>query len=139
MHDHQVQKEHLHRRDDRDDVRNQLAMALAIDEHRNRPEHRQQEHPEHDRAVEPAPVRGDPVEQRLHAVGVVVDVLDGIVADEERVDDDGRRHGHQRGNQIERADAALDQPPRTAPRADDRDDAGVAADDERGEQQKCPQ
>ena len=43
---------------------------------------------------------------------------------------------HQRGDQVERADAAFDQPPRAAPRADDRHDRRVAADDERGEQQE---
>ena len=55
---------------------------------------------------------------------------------EERVDHDGRRAGHQRADQIERADAALDQPPRPPPRAGHRDDRRVGADDERREQQE---
>ena len=39
-------------------------------------------------------------------------------------------------DQVERADAALDQPARAPARAGDRDDRGVAADDERGEQEE---
>ena len=40
--DHQVEEEHLHARDDRDHIRNQLTVPLAVDVHRHRPEARQQ-------------------------------------------------------------------------------------------------
>ena len=75
-----IEKEHLHGRDGGDDVGDELAVALAVHVDRQRSEDRQQEHPEHDRAVEAAPVRRDLVEQRLHAVRVVHDVLDRVVA-----------------------------------------------------------
>ena len=53
--DHQEDEEHLRGGDHRDDVGNQLAVALAIEVNRDRAEDRQQGDPEHDRAVEPAP------------------------------------------------------------------------------------
>src|SRR5438046_2668497 len=58
------------------------------------------------------------------------DVFDREIVRQKRVDHDGRRARHQRGDQIERPDAAFDQAPRPAPRADDRDHCGIAADDE---------
>jgi hypothetical protein len=42
VHDHQEEEEHLHNRDDRNDVGNELAMALAIDVHRDGTEYGQQ-------------------------------------------------------------------------------------------------
>ena len=107
--DHQEQEEHLDDRDHSDDVRHQLAMALAIDVDGGRTEDRQQKHPEHDRAVETAPVRRDLVEQRLNGVGVTLDVVDGVIAGDESVDDDARGHRHQRRDEVERADAGVDQ------------------------------
>ena len=53
--------------------------------------------------------------------------------------DDRRGDRHERGDQVERADPALNQPARAAPRADDRGDGGVAAHDERREQEKRPE
>ncbi len=121
---------------DRDDPGNQLAVALAVDVHGDRAEHREQEHPEHDRAVEPAPVRRDLVEERLRGIRVPLHVLDGVVVGDEGVDQDGRRQRHQRGDEVERADAALDEPCRPPPRAGDRRGDRVRAGDERGEEQK---
>ena len=109
VHDHQVEEEHLHAGNDRDDVGNQLAMTFAVDVHGNRAEDRQQKHPEHDRAVEPAPIRGDLVEDGLDAVGVMRDVLDREVVRQERVDHDARGHDHERRDQVKRADAAFNQ------------------------------
>ncbi len=134
VNDHQEQEERLDDRDDRDDVRDQLAMPLAVGRDGECAEHRQQEHPEENRAVQAAPVRGDLVEQRLLEIGVALDVLDRVVADDERVDDDARGHRHQRGGQVEGADARLDHPRRAAPRAGDRDRGRIDADDE-GRQQ----
>ena len=53
--------------------------------------------------------------------------------------DDRRRDRHQRGDQVEGADAAFNQPARAAAGADDRDDRRVAAHDERREQEKRPE
>ena len=133
---HQVQEEHLHRGDGGDDIGNQLAVPLAVHVDRQRSEDRQEEHPEHDRAVQPAPVRRDLVEQRLHAVRIVRDVLDGVVAGQERIDQHGRRRDHERADQVERADAAFNQRARSASCADHRDDGGVAARDEGGKKEK---
>ncbi len=117
VHDHQEDEEHLDGRDHRDDVGNQLAMPLAVGVDGDRPEDPEQEHPEHDRAVEPAPVRGDLVGQRLRGVRVALHVLDRVVVGDEGVDHHRRRDRHQRGDQIERADAAFDQAPRSPPGA----------------------
>ncbi len=136
VHDHQVEKEHLHHRDRRDDVGDQLAVPFPIHVDRARSEDRQQEHPEHDRAVEPAPVGRDLVEQRLHAVRVVRDVLDREVVGEKGVDHHRRGDGHERRGEVEGAGAALDERPRTAPRSRHRNHRRVAADDERGKQQE---
>ena len=133
VHHHQKQEEHLHDGDDGDNVRDELTVTLAIEVDGGRSEQRQQEHPEHDRPVEPAPVRGDLVEERLHAVGVVRDVPDAEIVGEKRVDDHRGRHRHQRGDEVERADAAFDQTAGAAPRAGDRDAGGITAGDERGE------
>jgi hypothetical protein len=133
VHHHQKEEEHLNGGDDGHDIRNQLAVALAVHVDRRRPEDRQQEHPEHDRAVEPAPVRCDLVEERLDAVRVVRDVSDREVVGQEGVDDDRRRDGHQRGHEVKRADAALNQPARSEPCPGHRHSSGVTADDERGQ------
>ena len=106
---HQIQEEHLNGRDGGDDVRDQLAVALSIHPDRTRSEDREQKHPEHDRAVEPAPVRRDLVEERLDAVRVVRDVADGKIVGQERVDHHRRCAGHQRGDEVEGTDAALNQ------------------------------
>ncbi len=115
--DHQEEEEHLHRADERHDVRNQFAMPFPVHLHRHRAEQRQQEHPEHHRTVEPAPVGGDLVEDRLDAVGVALHVADGEIPRHERIDDDAGGHRHQRGDGVERADAAFNQPIVMAPRA----------------------
>src|SRR5262249_35004615 len=117
-------------------VGDQLAVALAIHIDSDTAEDRQQEHPEHDRAVEPAPVRSDFVEKRLNAVRVVDNVLDGKVVGEKRVDHDGRGDRHERRDQIEGTDAAFDEAPRTATRANHRGNGRVAADNEAGEEEK---
>ena len=128
--DHEEQKEHLHPADHRDDVGNQLAMAVAIHVHGQAAEARQQEHPEHDRAVEPAPVGRDLEEQRLERIGIARHVPDGEIVGDEGMDHQHRRHHHQRRHHVERADAAFDEPPRPAPRAGHRHGGRVAADDE---------
>ena len=92
-------------------------MTIAIDLHRHRPEQRQQEHPEHHGAVETTPVRGDLVKEGLHAIGVPLNVADGIVTGDEGVDDDARGHRHQRGDGIERTDATFDEAGITPARA----------------------
>ena len=69
----------------------------------------EQEHPEHHGAVETTPVRGDLVKEGLHAIGVPLNVADGIVTGDEGVDDDARGHRHQRGDGIERGDTAFDE------------------------------
>jgi hypothetical protein len=76
VHHHQQEEEHLDGGDDGHNVRNQLAMTFAIRVDRSAPKEREQKYPEHDRAVEAAPVRGDLVEERQRGVGIVVDVLD---------------------------------------------------------------
>ena len=53
---------------DRDHIRDQLAVAVAVHVHRQAAEARQQEHPEHDRAVETAPIRRDLEKQRLDRI-----------------------------------------------------------------------
>jgi hypothetical protein len=110
------------------------AMALAIAGHGDGAEHGEQEDPEENRAVEPAPVRRDLVGQRHRAVRVALDVLDRVVAGDEGVDDDAGRDGHQRGGHVEGADAAFDQRARPAPSAGDRRGQRVAGDHEGGEQ-----
>ena len=50
-------------------------MAIAVDVDGDRSEQREQEHPEHDRAVQPAPVRRQLVEERLRRVGVSLNGL----------------------------------------------------------------
>src|SRR5262245_11614872 len=114
-------------------------MPLAVDVDGRRAERGQQRHPEHDRAVQPAPVRGELVEHRLDRVRIALDVADRVVADDEGVDDDRRRHAHDGREQVEGADAALDQRTRAAARAGDRDRRGVGTDDERGQQQVIPE
>jgi superfamily I DNA/RNA helicase len=64
------------------------------------------------------------------------DVVDGEIVREKRVDHHGRRTGHQRADQIERPDAALDQAPGPPPRAGHRGDRSVAADNERSEEKE---
>ena len=66
----------------------------------------------------------------------LLDVFDRVVAGQKRIDDDGRGDRHQRGNQVERADPAFNQPARPSARADDRHDTCVGAHDERGKQKK---
>ena len=139
VHDHQEEEEHLHNRDDRNDVRNELAMALAIDVHRDGTEHRQQCHPEHDRAVEPAPVRRQLVEEGLCRIRIALDVLDRIVAGDEGVHDHGRRGSHDRRHEVEGADSAFDQRTRAAPGTTHRNRGRVGADNECGEQQVVAQ
>ncbi len=130
VHHHDEDEEHLRRGDDGDDPGDQLAMALTVDRDRNRPEDRQQKDPEHDRAVESAPVGRDPVAERLRGIGVVLDVLDRVIADEKRADDDRRRDRHQRGGHVEGADAALDEPARSPASAGDAGRERVAGHDE---------
>ena len=134
VNDHQEQEERLDDRDDGDDVRDQLAVPLAVGGDGERAEDRQQEHPEEDRAVQAAPVRRDLVEERLLEIGIALDVLDRVVADDERVDDDAGGDRHQRRGQVQGADPRLDHPGRAAPRAGDRGRGRVDADDE-GRQQ----
>ena len=139
VHDHQEQEEHLHARDDRDDIRNQLALALPVRVDRAGSKNRQQRDPEHDGAVEPTPVGGDLVEQRLGRVRVVVDVDDGIVFGDEGVDNDRRRQQHERRDDVEGADAALNQPGGASTRAGHRDGSSIAARDERRQECEVPQ
>ena len=93
-----------------DDVRNQLAVPLAIGVNRNRAENAEEKHPEHDRAVEPAPIRRDLVGERLRGVGVALDVFDRVVVGDKRVHDHARGDRHQGRHQIEGAGSAFDQP-----------------------------
>jgi hypothetical protein len=113
-----------------------VATTYGISVDRARAEDRQQKHPEHDRAIEAAPVRRDLVEQRLRGLRVVRNVLDGEIVGEKRVDDDSRSHGHQRADEVEGANPAFDQPARLPTRTDDRDDCRIAADDEGSEKEK---
>ena len=108
--DHHEQEEELNGPNNGDHIWDQLALALPVGLDRDRPKDRQQEHPEHDRAVETAPVRGQLVEERLDRVGVPVDVANGVILRDECVDDDRGRERHQRGDGIERTDPALDEP-----------------------------
>ena len=105
-------------------------MPLAIDADRDAAEERQQEHPEHHRAVETAPVGGDAVEERLDAVGVVLDVADRVVAGDERVDDHTRGDREQRRDGVKGADAALDEPVVSPPGAGDRSSRRIRRDNE---------
>ena len=132
--DHHAQEEHLHHGDGRDDVRDQLAVPLPVRVDGDRAENREQEDPEHDRSVQAAPVRRQLVEQRLNRVGVAVDVADRVIADDERADDDRRGERHERRDQVEGPDAAL-QEARVAP-AVTRDGRGgsVRAGDEGGQE-----
>ena len=134
--DHHEQKEELDGRDDGNDIRDQLPLALPVAVDGDSAEHRQQEHPEHDGAVEAAPVRGQLVEQRLGGVRIAVDVANAVVLADECVDDDRRRQGHQRRYQIERADTALNEAGGTATRPRYRRRDGIGAGDERGEQRE---
>ena len=135
---HQEDEEHLHEGDRRDNVRDQLAVALAVDIHRDRPEGGQQEHPEHDRAVQPAPVRRQLVEEGLCGVGVPLDVLDRIVVGRKGVNDQRRGHRHQRRDEVKRADAALDEARGSPPRPRHRAGYGITADDEGRQQDEGP-
>ena len=67
------------------------------------------------------------------------DVLDGEVARQEGVDHDGRRRGHERADEIEGPDTALNQLPGPAPGSDHRRHSRIAASDERGKNQKGAQ
>ncbi len=135
--DHQEQEEHLHDAQRRHDVRDELPMPFLVDPHGRRAEQRQQEHPEHDRAVEAAPVGRQLVAERLRALGIALHVLDGEVADHERVDDDAGGHRHQRRHQIQRADAALDQAGVAAAGTDHGGGRRVGGDDKRRQEQDC--
>ena len=94
----------------------------------------EQRHPEHDRAVEPAPVRRELVGQRQRGVRVALDVLDGVVAGDEGVDEHRRGDDHQRREEVERPDAALDEARRAAAGAGDGRRDGIGARDEGGQQ-----
>ena len=113
-------------------------MPLAVRAHRDGAEYREQEHPEHDRAVQTTPVRRHLVEQWLDRIRVAIDVRDRIVLGHEGMDDDGGGEGHQRRDEVEGTDAALGQPSRSSPGADDRRGRRVATHDERGEEDKRP-
>src|SRR5262249_48066142 len=108
--DHEVEEERLYGRNRGDDVWNELAMAFPVDEYRNRSEDRQQEHPEHDRAVQAAPVRRDLVPERLEGLRLLRDVWNREAVGRERVDEAAGRRGHKGGDEVEPADAAFDQP-----------------------------
>ena len=130
----QEQEEQLDDRDDGDDVRDQLAVGLAIDADGDGAGDREQGDPEEDRAVEAAPERGQLVEQRLTHVRVHHHVADREVVDHERVHDDGGGERQERRDGVEGADAAFDEPGGAAARADDGDRRGVGGDDERREE-----
>ena len=136
MHDHHEQEEQLDQRDDRDTVGNQLAMAVAVHVDRDGAAHRQQEHPEEHRSVEPSPVRGNLVEERLDGVRVVLDVLDRVVVHEEGAHDDERGQRHQARDQMGGPDAALNEAAGPQARARNRRHGCVAADHERREQRE---
>ena len=136
VHDHQEDEEHLRGGNGGDDPGNELAVALAVHVDGDRPEVGEQEHPEHDRAVETAPVRRDLVGQRLRHVRVVLDVLDRVVVRDEGVNQHGGGGGHQRGHQVERPDAAFDQAPRSPPRAGHGGRERIRGNDEAGEEEE---
>ena len=133
---HQEEEEHLHDGDGGDDPRHQQALALAIQMHRDAAEHGEQRDPEHDRPVEAAPVRRQLVEERLRLVRVVLDVLDAVVADDERVDHHGRGDEHQRRHRMEEARAAFDERALAAARARQGGGKRAARDDERREDEE---
>ncbi len=133
---HQEEEEHLHDGDRGDDPGNQQPVALAIHVHRHAAERREQRDPEHDRAVEPAPVRRELVEERLRGVRVVLNVSNGEVAGDEGVHHDRRRDEHDRRDDVEEADAAEDQGVLTAPGAREGRRERAARDDERREQKE---
>ena len=132
--DHQEDEEHLRGGNHRDDVRNQFAVTDAIDLDGDRAERGQQQDPEHDRAVEPAPVRRDLVGERLRRVRIALDVFDRVVVGDKRVDENARGKRHQRGDGVEGADAAFDQPVGPGAGAGDAGRKRKCRDDERGKQ-----
>ena len=137
--DHQEQEEHLHDGDDRHHVGNQLPMALPVHVDGNAAEDRQQRHPEHDRAVEAAPVGRQLVGERLGGVRIAMDVFDRVVAGDEGVDDHRRGGQHDGHRQVEGAGSAFDQALRAPACTSYRDRGRVGARDERGEQQIEPE
>ena len=85
-------------------------MPILVERDRNAAKKSQHRHPEHDRTVEPPPIRCDLVEERLHGIRVMLDVFDRVIARDEGVDDDGGGNRHHAGEEVERSDAAFNQP-----------------------------
>jgi hypothetical protein len=67
----------------------------------------------------------------------MLNVLDVVVADHERVNDHGRGDQHECGDRMKEPGAALDERPLAAPRARDRSRKRAARDHERRKNRKC--
>ena len=131
--DHEQEEVRDHHQD-RDDVGQDLAVPVAVGVDGDGREHRQQEDPPEDRAVEAAPVGGDLVEERRGDVGGALDVLDRIVVGHERVDEGDRRQPQHRGQRIGGRTSRLDESRAPATHPNNGSGRAIGRDDESDEQ-----
>ncbi len=136
--DHQAEEEDGDAGEDRRGPGHDLAVTVAGDVEDGRRGDREHERPEQQRAGLAAPEGGELVEQRRRRRGVVGDERDGQVgADEEDLERD-RRDQQEAEHRVDGA-AGGDHPAAIAAGADQRGDAGVDRDEQRGDEGRGPE